>query len=95
MKCRLLIESLLINECKKLNIEVKSPDINVSYTQFYPVDSSTISYGLNAIKNVGEKALQSIIENREDEGSFETIFEFCSSFRKPNQIRLYGFYLRY
>ena len=68
----------LINECKKLNIEVKSPDINVSYTQFYPVDSSTISYGLNAIKNVGEKALQSIIENREDEGSFETIFEFCS-----------------
>ena len=68
----------LINECKKLNIEVKSPDINVSYTQFYPVDSSTISYGLNAIKNVGEKALESIIENREDEGSFETIFEFCS-----------------
>ena len=69
---------ILINECKKLNIEVKSPDINVSYTQFYPIDSSTISYGLNAIKNVGEKALQSIIENREDEGSFETIFEFCS-----------------
>jgi len=68
----------LINECKKLNIEVKSPDINVSYTQFYPVDSSTISYGLNAIKNVGEKALESIIENRENEGSFETIFEFCS-----------------
>ncbi len=68
----------LINECKKLNIEVKSPDINVSYTQFYPVDSSTISYGLNAIKNVGEKALESIIENRKDEGSFETIFEFCS-----------------
>jgi len=69
---------ILINECKKLNIEVKSPDINVSYTQFHPVDSSTISYGLNAIKNVGEKALQSIIENREDAGSFETIFEFCS-----------------
>jgi len=68
----------LINECKKLKIEVKSPDVNVSYTQFAPVDKSTISYGLNAIKNVGEKALESIIENREKEGPFKSIFDFCS-----------------
>ncbi|MBA64765.1 MAG: DNA polymerase III subunit alpha [Candidatus Marinimicrobia bacterium] len=68
----------LINECKKLNIEVRSPDINVSFTQFYPIDKKTISYGLNAIKNVGEKALESIIENREQEGDFKTVFEFCS-----------------
>ena len=61
----------LINECKKLNIEVKSPDINVSFTQFYPIDNKTISYGLNAIKNVGEKALESIIANREEEGDFK------------------------
>ena len=68
----------LINECKKLNIEVKPPDINVSFTQFYPINNKTISYGLNAIKNVGEKALQSIIKNRKEEGPFESIFEFCS-----------------
>ena len=68
----------LINECKKLKIEVKPPDVNVSYTQFAPVDKSTISYGLNAIKNVGEKALESIIENREKEGPFKSIFDFCS-----------------
>ena len=68
----------LINECKKLSIEVKPPDINVSFTQFHPIDNSTISYGLNAIKNVGEKALESIIENREKEGPFKTIFDFCS-----------------
>ena len=68
----------LINECKKLKIEVKSPDVNVSYTQFAPIDKSTISYGLNAIKNVGEKALESIIENREEEGPFKSIFDFCS-----------------
>jgi len=68
----------LINECKKLNIEVKSPDINISFTQFYPIDNKTISYGLNAIKNVGEKALESIIENREEQGEFKTVFEFCS-----------------
>ena len=68
----------LINECKKLKIEVKSPDVNVSFTQFAPIDENNISYGLNAIKNVGEKALESIIENREDEGPFESIFDFCS-----------------
>ena len=68
----------LINECKKLKIEVKSPDVNISYTQFAPIDKSTISYGLNAIKNVGEKALESIIENREKEGPFKSIFDFCS-----------------
>ena len=68
----------LINECKKLKIEVKSPDVNVSYTQFAPIDKSIISYGLNAIKNVGEKALESIIENREKEGPFKSIFDFCS-----------------
>ena len=42
------------------------------------LDKSTISYGLNAIKNVGEKALESIIENREKEGPFKSIFDFCS-----------------
>ena len=68
----------LINECKKLKIEVRPPDVNVSYTQFAPIDENNISYGLNAIKNVGEKALESIIENREDEGPFESIFDFCS-----------------
>jgi len=68
----------LISECKKLNIEVKPPDINVSFTQFYPINSKTISYGLNAIKNVGEKALENIIENRKEVGPFESIFEFCS-----------------
>ena len=68
----------LINECKKLKIEVRSPDVNVSFTQFAPIDGNNISYGLNAIKNVGEKALESIIENREDEGPFESIFDFCS-----------------
>ena len=40
----------LINECKKLSIDVKPPDINVSFTQFHQIDNSTISYGLNAFK---------------------------------------------
>ena len=42
---------ILINECRKLKIEVDPPDINVSDINFRPVDNNTISFGLNAIKN--------------------------------------------
>ncbi len=55
---------ILINECKKININVIPPNINISYEDFRPVDKATISYGLNAIKNVGSKALDTIISER-------------------------------
>ena len=64
---------ILINECKKQGIEVTPPDINVSYEDFRPVNESTISYGLNAIKNVGAKALETIIEERGENGKYESI----------------------
>ena len=52
---------ILINECRKMNIDIHPPDINVSDIHFQPVDDKTISFGLNAIKNVGVKALVQIV----------------------------------
>ena len=69
---------VLINECKKMGIEVLPPDINVSFEDFRPIDNKTISYGLNAIKNVGTKALGTIIKERIDNGIYKTIFDVCS-----------------
>ena len=69
---------ILINECKKQGIEVIPPDINVSFEDFRPVDETTISYGLNAIKNVGEKALETIIEERGENGKYESVFDLCA-----------------
>ena len=69
---------VLINECKKMGIEVKTPDINISFEDFRPIDENTISYGLNAIKNVGSKALETIISERVDNGSYISIFDLCS-----------------
>ena len=69
---------ILINECKKMGIEVKPPDINVSFEDFRPINKSGISYGLNAIKNVGAKALETIIEERNKNGEYSTIFDLCS-----------------
>ena len=57
---------ILINECRKMKIEVNPPDVNISSIDFRPVDSRTISFGLNAIKNVGTKALEQIIESRKE-----------------------------
>ncbi|MEE9190057.1 MAG: OB-fold nucleic acid binding domain-containing protein, partial [Candidatus Neomarinimicrobiota bacterium] len=45
---------------------------------FYPVDNNTISFGLNAIKNVGIKALAKIIKAREKDEPFKDIFDVCS-----------------
>ena len=70
---------ILINECRKLKIDVAPPDINVSDINFRPVNNKTISFGLNAIKNVGTKALEQIIEARNEYGEFDTIFDFTSN----------------
>ena len=70
---------ILINECRKLKIDVDPPDINVSDINFRPVNNKAISFGLNAIKNVGTKALEQIIEARNEYGEFNTIFDFTSN----------------
>ena len=72
------IDSDIVNECKKMGIEVKAPDINISFEDFRPIDKRSISYGLNAIKNVGSKALEAIIEERKENGIYKTIFDLCS-----------------
>jgi DNA polymerase III subunit alpha len=54
---------LYINECKEHNIEVLPPDINESVKDF-SVINDRIRFGLAAVKNVGESALDSVIEER-------------------------------
>jgi len=67
----------LINECRKLKLIVHPPDVNESHIIFKPLDEKTISFGLNAIKNVGTKALENILAARKEHGSFKTLFDFC------------------
>ena len=65
-----------INECKKMNIEVLRPDINKSFSKF-TVEGDKIIFGLAAIKNVGEAAIESITKEREANGKFEDFIDFC------------------
>ena len=69
---------ILINECRKMNIDIHPPDINVSNIHFQPMDEKTISFGLNAIKNVGIKALEQIVAARDADGTFVSLFDFTS-----------------
>ena len=69
---------VLINECRKLNIKVHAPDINKSGINFEPLNDKEISFGLNAVKNVGIKALEQCIELRNKHGEFKSIFDFIS-----------------
>lgn len=55
--------SQAIEECKRMEIAVLPPDINKSQHSF-AIEGSSIRFGLSAIKNVGEAAIESILEGR-------------------------------
>jgi DNA polymerase-3 subunit alpha len=63
-------------ECRTKEIEVLAPDINESRSDFTPVGDK-IRFGLAAVKNVGEKAVEVILQSREKDGPFESLFDFC------------------
>jgi DNA polymerase-3 subunit alpha len=62
--------------CDEMGIEVEPPDVNVSAEDFRVVEGK-IRFGLNAVKNVGESAVRSILAAREEGGSFATLWDFC------------------
>ncbi len=74
-----------IAECRNHGIQVLPPDVNESEKEFTVVDDK-IRFGLVAVKNVGEGAIETIIEARK-EGKFESLFDFCQrvDLRKVNK----------
>jgi len=64
-----------IAECRSHGIEVLPPDINYS-DQAFTVYGDKIRFGLVAVKNVGEAAIEAIIEARAAE-KFASLFDFC------------------
>ncbi len=66
-----------INEAKRMGIEVLPPDINTSFANFTVTEEGNIRFGLLAIKNVGEAALENIIRVRKEK-KYEDFFDFIS-----------------
>lgn len=74
--------TVYIEECKKMNIEILKPDINKSFSKFVVRDGKII-FGLAAIKNVGEGAINTITDEREKNGEFADFVDFCK--RVPSE----------
>lgn len=66
---------IYVAECQVMGIKVLPPDINESFAKFMVVRDN-IRFGLAAIKNVGEGAVEAIITAREEQTPFRSFFEF-------------------
>ena len=66
--------SFFMEECKRMGLPVLGPDVNESFSSFSVNKAGQIRFGLNAIKGVGEAAVEAIIAERE-QGTFKSIFD--------------------
>ena len=66
------------NECRDVGIGILPPDVNTSESSFTP-DGDNIRFGLTAIKNVGDAAIQSVVAARQKLGRFDSLFQFCAN----------------
>ena len=66
-----------VAECRRLGIAVLPPDVHASHLEF-TVEGDAIRFGLLAVKNVGQGAIESIIAAREADGPFRTFADFCN-----------------
>ena len=65
----------LMNECKRMKLNVLGPDINESFVKFTANKNGDLRFGMGAIKGVGSGAVQNIIKIRDEFGEFKTIYD--------------------
>lgn len=67
--------TFFMEECKRMGLKVLGPDINESLKSFAVNSRGEIRIGLGGLKGVGEAAVESIIEEREKNGTYKSIFD--------------------
>ncbi len=68
--------SVFLEDAKNWNLKVLPPDVNASFLDFAVDEEGHIRYGLASIKGVGEKAVESIVNERENNGKYKDIYDF-------------------
>src|SRR4051812_26041174 len=66
-----------IAECRRMGIEIKLPDVHQSGVGF-TVEGPAIRFGLLAVKNEGQSAIESIVAARDEGGRFKSLTDLCS-----------------
>ncbi|GJM00290.1 MAG: DNA-directed DNA polymerase [Methyloligella sp.] len=80
--------SMFANEARRIGIETKSPDVNASEIDFLP-RGNTILYSMAALKNIGTGAVASIVQERKDNGNYNSLSDFANRF-DPKAINKRG-----
>ena len=74
--------SIFVAECQRMGIEILAPDVNRSSLKFSPEKlpngKDAIRFGLSAIKNVGEAAMETVISDQQENGEYKSLEEFSS-----------------
>ncbi len=80
----------LVEECRRMKIEIVLPDVNTSDFTFTVDGQGRIVYGLGAVKGLGEGPVQSLLDARAADGPFTDLFDFCRrvDLRKVNKRAL-------
>jgi DNA polymerase III subunit alpha len=73
-----------IAECRDMGIRILPPDVNHSEWSFTP-DGESIRFGMGAVKNIGQSAVEAIVKARHEIGTFHSLHEFCEKV-EPNAI---------
>ena len=60
-----------------MGLEVLPPDINACGYGFQPLDDKRILYGMGALKGVGQGMIEGIVDEREENGPYTDLFDFC------------------
>ena len=68
--------STFMDESKNMGLAVLGPDVNESRSKFFVNKTGGLRFGLSAIKGVGGGAVEDIINERERNGDFKSIFDF-------------------
>ena len=77
----------LMDECKRMKIDTLGPDVNESYEKFGVNHHGQIRFGLGAIKGMGDSAAKAIIEEREKNGPYQSIYNFAERVNMSNVNR--------
>src|SRR5690606_11620208 len=68
----------LLYECrKKMGLAILPPDVNESRYPFTVAGERQIRYGLGAVRGVGEQAVESMVQERERDGPYVSLADFC------------------
>ncbi len=62
---------------QKMGIGILPPDINRSVEDFLPLGENNILFGLSAVKNLGQGAIENILHARSIDGEFKSLADFC------------------